>query len=192
MIMTRTTSRELAYRINAIKDGLELEKLNEGNNLLELLLETRKMDESGIEMILKNEGEMIAQEEFIYSIENEFLKAQTLQKIREYKDKPSEDWDFLNKDEKNIIYNTIKLLKKTELEYRLNRADLMVMRKEVIDLVQTRLKSIKSNKKPQDIINAIINNYTYLDTLKNLGVTKEDDIINKYFLDDDLVYRIKK
>ena len=192
MIMTRTTSRELAHRINAIKDGLELEKLNEGNNLLELLLETRKMDESSIEMILKNEGEMIAQEEFIYSIENEFLKAQTLQKIREYKDKPSEDWDFLNKDEKNIIYNTIKLLKKTELEYRLNRADLMVMRKEVIDLVQTRLKSIKSNKKPQDIINAIINNYTYLDTLKNLGVTKEDDIINKYFLDDDLVYRIKR
>jgi len=192
MTMTRTTSRELAHRINAIKDGLELEKLNEGNNLLELLLETRKMDESGIEMILKNEGEMIAQEEFIYSIENEFLKAQTLQKIREYKDEPSEDWDFLNKDEKSIIYNTIKLLKKTELEYRLNRADLMVMRKEVIDLVQTRLKSIKSNKKPQDIINAIINNYTYLDTLKNLGVTKEDDIINKYFLDDDLVYRIKR
>ena len=192
MIMTRTTSRELAHRINAIKDGLELEKLNEGNNLLELLLETRKMDESGIEMILKNEGEMIAQEEFIYSIENEFLKAQTLQKIREYKDEPSEDWDFLNKDEKSIIYNTIKLLKKTELEYRLNRADLMVMRKEVIDLVQTRLKSIKSNKKPQDIINTIINNYTYLDTLKNLGVTKEDDIINKYFLDDDLVYRIKR
>lgn len=190
--MTRTTSRELAHRINSIKDGLKLEELNKGDNLLELLLETRKMDESGIEMILRNEGEMIAQEEFIYSLENEFLKTQTLQKIREYKDKPSEDWDFLNKDEQNIIYNTIKLLKKTELEYQLNRADLMIMRKEVIDLVTTRLKSIKSDKKPKDLINIIINNYTYLDTLKELGVTKnEDDLIIKYYLDDNLIYRIK-
>lgn len=189
--MTRTTSRELAHRLNSIKDGLKLEELNNGNNLLELLLETRKMDESGIEMILRNEGEMIAQEEFIYSIENEFLKAQTLEKIREYKEKSSEDWDFLNKDEKSIIYNTIKLLKRTELEYRLNRADLMIMRKEVIDLITTRLHSIQSDKKPTELINIIINNYTYLDTLKNLGVTKEEDLFKKYYLDKNLIYRIK-
>ena len=44
-----------------------------------------------------------------------------------------------------IIYNTINILKRTELEYRLNRADLMIMRKEVIDLVTSRLKSIKSD-----------------------------------------------
>jgi len=67
----------------------------------------------------------------------------------------------------------------------------MILRKEVIDFVTNRLKSVKSDKKPKEIINTIINNYTYLDTLNELGYDKKDDIFKKYYLDDNLVYRLK-
>lgn len=188
--MTRTTSRELAHRISSIQKGLELDKIND-RDLLALLIETRKMDDTAMEIILKKEGEMIAQENFIYSIENQFLQSQTLQTIREYKETSSDDWGFLNKDEQDIIYNTIKILKKTTLEYTLERADLMIMRKEAIDFIQTRLKTLNSTLNANEIIDIIINNYTYLDTLKNLGYNKNsDDILSKYYLDENLVYRL--
>jgi hypothetical protein len=188
--LTRTTTRELANRLNSIKDGLELEEQNQ--SLIDLLTQTRTLDDSAIEILLKKEGAMKAQEEFVYEIENQFLKSQTLQIIRENIEEPSEEWSFLTNQEKNTIYNTIKILKKTELEFRLERADLMIMRKEVIDFVTTRLKKISSDKKPQDIINIIINNYTYIDTLRNLGYERTNDgEFIKYYLDENLLYKYK-
>lgn len=187
--MTRTTSRELANRIQNIKDALDLKD----DKISDLLIEARYNDEKNIEDILRKEGEMMAQEEFIYTLENEFLKTQTLQKIREYKEYSSDEWDFLSNQEKNIIQNTIKILKKTSLEYSLKRAELMILRKEVIDFVTTKLKNIDSSKKPTDIINIIIDNYTYLDTLKNLGYNKEKDgYLRKYYLDEDLMFKLKE
>jgi len=187
--MNRTTSRELSHRINSIQQGLELQSMSD-KSLLSLLLETKRMDESTIEDLIKNEGEMIAQEEFIYTVENLFLESQTLQKIREYKDFSSEDWNFLTPKEQNIINNTIKLLKKTTLEYTLTRAELMIMRKEIIDFVTNRLKQLNSTLNPTELINIIINNYTYLDTLNNLGYDKDEDgYLSKFYLDENLSYK---
>jgi hypothetical protein len=184
--MNRTTSRELANRIQAIKEGL---KIND-EKILKMMEETKKIDDMAIEDILRKEGEIIAQDNFIYDLENVFLSSQDLKTIREFKDVPSEEWTFLKKSEKALINNTIKILKKTSLEYRLSRAELMILRKEVIDFVQTRLKTIKSELTPREIINIIVNDYTYIDSLKNLGLYKDEDgYLNKYFLGDDLVYK---
>jgi len=184
--MNRTTSRELTHRISAIREGL---KIND-EKILKMMEETKKIDDMAVEDIIRKEGEIIAQENFIYDLENIYLSSQDLKTIREYKDEPSSEWPFLTTSEKSLINNTLKILKKTSLEYRLSRAELMILRKEVIDFVQTRLKTIKSGLTPRDIINIIVNDYTYIDSLKNLGLYKDDDgYLNKYFLDDNLIYK---
>jgi len=186
--MNRSHSRELVHRIEAIKEGLEIQD----SEIMAVIQDTIDMDQKSVEDIIRAEGSMIAHEDFIYSIENIFLSSQTLQTIREHNDEPSSEWAFLKDTERTLINNTIKLLKKTSLEYQLSRAELMILRKEVIDFVQSRLRKINSNLVPGEIINLIIQNYSYIDSLKNLGFYKnQEGYLEKYFLDENLVYKKK-
>jgi hypothetical protein len=67
---------------------------------------------------------------------------------------------------------------------------LFILRKETINFITKKLKSIKSIFEPKEIIDIIINNYGYINNLKELNYD-EHNIFNRYYLDDDLIYRLK-
>lgn len=195
--MAKESIKELAHKIKTLKTGLEL---GSDENIFKTLVQTKKMDDLAIENIIRNEGAMQAQEDFIYQIENEFLKEQTIYQIRRFQKKPSTEWTFLSDIQKRILNTNKDILKRTMIKYRLSRAELMILRKAVIDFVTKRLKRLElkstetkyTPEKAKELINIIINNYTYIDTLRNLGFYKdpEDEFsMYKYVLDDNFRYR---
>ena len=186
----RYSQSAVTERIKALQEGLDLKSLEAKNiNLTKMLAETRELDNKAIEELIKKEGEMIAQQDFVYTIEDQILSKQSIRAIRKYKDVQSDEWKFITNEERVLIDNTARLIKKAHLEFELQKADLMIMRKEVIDFVTHRLNKIKSDKKPQDIINLIINNYSYLDTLRELGYNKnEEGEFIPYVLNNKLEY----
>ena len=169
----RTSTDELKYRYEALREGLKITD----EETLKMLQTTREHDDIGMEIILRNEGEKIALYNFIFDIEESFLSTLEIEEIYQYKELDTKEWDFLSKEQILVLSNTLKLYKSIQREYLLNRADLMVLRKEVDNFVRYH---IKGNKKLyKDMINHIINNYSYSDSLRKLGFTsvKEDGVI---------------
>jgi hypothetical protein len=180
----RKSIKELKYRYNAIKDGLNISD----ENTMKMLIETKHLDDEAIERIIKMEGEKIAIEKAIYDIENLFLSEQNIDIIYEYKDVHSDEWDFLNKDMKKILRINEKILKDVKLIYLIDKAELMIMRKAVLEFVENR-KNLKNISNIDEVLRYIINNYTYIDTLKDLGYKiiedKDNLYLEKYILDEE-------
>ena len=182
----RTSKQELKYRYECLREGLQIKDLD----ILEMLIETRRQDDMGIEEIIKSEGEKKAANNFLLEIEDGFLSKQDINNIYKFKDKEPDSWDFLTDEQKSILENTENFYKQIKRDYLLNRADLMILRKEVTNFVTVIMKNLLKDKKIDnmdnfnEIVSYIINNYTYQDTMKGLGFSVYlDEEINEIYLE---------
>jgi hypothetical protein len=124
------------------------------------------------------------------NIEDSYLAEQELSTIYEYKEKDPMEWVFLTEEQKSILRSTENFYKNVKKEYIINRADLMILRKEVTNFVTVVLKNLIKEKnidntdRFDEIINYVINNYTYSDTMKSLGfLPSVDEETNEVFLE---------
>jgi len=168
-----------------LKDNFSIlaDKLNLNEHEMSLLYENYiKQDEINIEYCLRSEGSINAISDFITDIENVYLSELDISEIYNFKDKNSSEWFFLDITKTNNIYNTILLLEEYYRNLDINKSQLMILRKEVNEFVMNRLKVLRDNTIPSDVVNHIIDNYTYEGTLFNLGFDKD---INKLKLNED-------
>jgi len=187
MSKKRTSTKELQHRYKALKEGLEIDN----NEIMQMLMETRQHDDYGIEVIIKSDGAKKAINNFILEIEKNILSSQNIGNIYKYKKTKPKDWPFITTEEESILRNTTNFYKEMKLKYMVNRAELMIMRKEVFEFVRT----VGTAENFKEMIKYIINNYTYYDTLKSLGfspteVEGETSLV-PYKLDPDtLLYKV--
>jgi len=161
----RITTNDLKMRYEAIKDGLEIED----EKILEMLMDTIAYDEQGIAIVIKLESSIKTLKDYYESIKRKYLSKLDLKDIYKYKELDIEEWDFLSKDEEETLFNIKFFIRKQKREYMLARADLMILRKAVIDFIENYISKNNIKTVPFDIITKIINNYTYKDSMFNLG-----------------------
>jgi len=188
--MRNISAQELSYRYNAIKENLQISS----DEIMDMLIETRRQDDMGIEEIIRGEGAKQSINNFLLFIEDSFLSDLDIKEIYKYKDIETSEWDFLSFEEQSLLKNTESFYKEIYKDYMLNRAYLMIMRKEVTNFVEVTLKKINSkpsSEKFNEIVNYIINNYTYADTMKALGFDVQQDketqeiLLARYRLDEE-------
>ena len=169
----RTSTQELKYRYQELKEGLQIDD----KEILDMLQKTRKHDDMGLEIIIRSEGEKIAINNFIFDIEDDYLRERSIEEIYKYKEISTDDWDFLTKKQKTILRNTLNFFKSVQREYLLNRADLMILRKEVDNFVRYSLAKVNSTANYEDMVRHVINNYSYSDSMRGYGfsVTQSSD-----------------
>ena len=196
--MKRFSAQELKYRYERLREGLQIES----DEIMDMLIETRKEDDKGIEAIIRGEGEKNIINNFMLDIEDSYLAAQDIGTIYKSLEKEPEEWDFITEDQKAILRNTENFYKRVQRDYLLYRAYLMIMRKEVINFVEVTVKKMNNKDEIQqsglfkEMTKYIINNYTYKDSMRELGfdVQRDEDTnedkLYRYKLDEEkLVYK---
>jgi hypothetical protein len=184
--MRTISQQELKYRYEELRNGLGIDD----EEIMNMLINTRMQDDMGIEIIIRGEGEKTAINNFLMNIEDKYLSEQDLDTIYKFKEKNSLNWDFLSDEQLAILRNTEKFYNNIKKDYIINRADLMILRKEVTNFVTVTLKRLIKDKnidntdRFDEFINYIINNYTYSDTIKELGFNPSiDEDTNEIFLE---------
>jgi len=196
--MRSFSPQELKYRYERLRDGLQIES----DEIMNMLIETRREDDKGIEAIIRGEGEKNIINNFMIDIEDSFLGSQDIDTIYKYLDKSPEEWDFITEEQKAILRNTENFYKRIKRNYMLYRAYLMILRKEVINFVEVTIKKLDNKDEIQqselfkEMTRYIISNYTYKDTMKELGFEVQrneelkEDKLYRYKLDEKkLVYK---
>jgi len=187
--MRSFSPQELKYRYERLRDGLQIES----DEIMNMLTETRREDDKGIEAIIRGEGEKNIINNFMIDIEDSFLSSQNIDTIYKYLDKSPEEWDFITEEQKAILRNTENFYKRLKRNYMLYRAYLMILRKEVINFVEVTIKKLDNKDEIQqselfkEMTKYIISNYTYKDTMKELGFEVQRD----EELKEDKLYRYK-
>jgi len=196
--MRSFSPQELKYRYERLRDGLQIES----NEIMNMLTETRREDDKGIEAIIRGEGEKNIINNFMIDIEDSFLGSQDIDTIYKYLDRSPEEWDFITEEQKAILRNTENFYKRIKRNYMLYRAYLMILRKEVINFVEVTIKKLNNKDEIQqselfkEMTRYIISNYTYKDTMKELGFEVQryeelkEDKLYRYKLDEKkLIYK---
>jgi len=169
--MAKLSQQELKYRYKELREGLGIDS----DEIMDMLVNTRIQDDKGIEAIIRGEGEKAIINSFLLDIEDKYLGEQDIDNIYKNKDKSPSDWKFLSEERKSILRNTENFYKTVKKDYMLNRANLMILRKEVTNFVTVVLKNLVKSKnidntsRFNEFVNYIIRNYTYSDTIKSLG-----------------------
>jgi len=196
--MRSFSPQELKYRYERLRDGLQIES----DEIMNMLIETRREDDKGIEAIIRGEGEKNIINNFMIDIEDSFLGSQDIDTIYKYLDRSPEEWDFITEEQKAILRNTENFYKRIKRNYMLYRAYLMILRKEVINFVEVTIKKLNNKDEIQqselfkEMTRYIISNYTYKDTMKELGFEVQryeelkEDKLYRYKLDEKkLIYK---
>lgn len=170
----KTSNSELKERLFQIEQLLEIK---EGD--LEMLKSVIDNDILGISIILNNEGSIKRLTKEISQIKILMLKEYTKGNYELFKTYYENEisqtghWDFLSESQKKLLKRLNKLYKNLVQKYFENRGDLMLYRKTINSFISSKLKNKESLSDLKEVRSYLINNYSYYDTLKNLGLNPE-------------------
>jgi len=182
----RVSKNELKERLYEIQEKLEVSPEE-----LDILADVIDNDIYGLSIILISEGYIRKCKYHIEEIKNKFLKDFSngdYDIFKKYYKKDMRTWTFLSEEQKRIIRSFDKLYKQSLKDYFINRGDLMIFRKTFNSFISSRVKNKEDIEDIKLVRNYLMNNYSYYDSLYNLGRNPEigDDgfiKLNKLSLD---------
>jgi len=169
----KVSNKELKERFHNIKEKCEVQEQD-----LNLMKDIIDSDIFGLSVVLYDEGMARKLKKILHDITIEFLKEYSngdYEIFSEYYKKSLDEWDFLNKDQLRIIKNINNMYKESLQKYFEDRGDLMIFRKTVNNFIASRLKNKESMDDLHETRNYLLNNYSYQDSLYNLGLNPQID-----------------
>lgn len=167
----KTSNAEIKDRFHEIQQKMELSP-----NDLGILKNVIDNDIFGVSVILHDEGIIRRLAKELEEVKLIFLKehaAGDYNIFKKYYKADGYEWDFLTKSQKELLGKLSKSYKKIVQKYFEDRGDLMIYRKSVNSFISSKLKNKESLEDLQEVRGYLLNNYSYHDTLMELGLNPE-------------------
>ena len=164
----KSSSYELKERLFELNNLIDI-----GENHKDVLENIIENDIMAISIILSDEGLIRRIKKELYKIKILFLKDYSngdYEVFKKYKKLPEGQWDFLTNNQKEIIGFLEKGYKSSLQSYFENRGDMMIIRKTINNFISNNIKNKESINDLNKVRNYLMNNYSYQDTLYNLGL----------------------
>jgi len=167
----RASNSEIVEFLHEIKEKMEI-----SGNDINIISSVIDNDIFGISVILVDEGAIRRLQTEMENIRVQFLKNYAngdYEIFKKYYKAPASEWDFLSREQKNIIVKLSKLHKNAIQKYFEDRGDLMIYRKTVNSFLASKIKNKESLSDLKEVRDYLLNNYSYHDTLYSLGLNPE-------------------
>lgn len=169
----KRSQQDLAERLHEIKQLMEL-----SGSDIEILTSVIDNDIFGISVILVDEGALRKLKTEIQAIKLRFLK-ENISNYEEFKKYYStfntykEDLSFITNRQKLVLAEMSTIYRNQVQKYFEDRGDLMIYRKTVNSFISSKLNNKDSLKDLQEVRGYLLTNYSYQDTLYELGLNPE-------------------
>lgn len=168
------SSIELAEMMSEIESLLELS--DEDKEIVSSVIEN---DTYALSVILMNEGIIRKNLQELNRVKLDFLKKYSDEDygiFKKYNVLPLEEWDFLNEEQKAVLKILSSVYTNSINEYFEDRGDLMIYRKTINSFLSCRLVSDNPTEDLEKVRNYLMHNYSYNDSILNLGLSPSLDI----------------